>query len=126
LSACAPWDQTVFQPRPEPPPAAPPSAEPAPRVDPRAPLATIDFADPSVQYEAPLRGAVRAAEQRRPGISYDVVGIVPSAERAAAGQVAAQEAMGAIARERVPAERIRLGLRVDPSLTATRVLVYVR
>ena len=89
-------------------------------------LGALTLEEKLEEARAEARQEARAAEQRRPGISYDVVGIVPSAERAAAGQVAAQEAMGAIARERVPAERIRLGLRVDPSLTATRVLVYVR
>ena len=44
----------------------------------------------------------------------------------AAGQTRATGVMRAIMRDRVPASRIHLGLRADPSLASSQVRVYVR
>lgn len=127
LSGCTLWDQTTFQPSPEaepPAPAGPP--RPGPRVDPRDPLVTIEFATPDPLYRDPLRYAVRAAESRGRSVQYDVIAVVASVDGAEAGQQRALSVMRAIMQDRVPASRVHLGLRVDPSIPAPRVLVYVR
>lgn len=127
LSSCAIWDQTVFQPAPEAEPPAPPGPPaPGPRVDPRDPLVTITFTDPNPPYPEPLRYAVRAAEARSRGVQYDVIAVVRSLDGAADGQQRALGVMRAMAQDRVAASRLHLGLRVDPSVVATTVLVYVR
>lgn len=127
LSGCALWDQTTFQPSPEaepPAPAGPPP--PGPRVDPRDPLVTIDFTTPDPRYADPLRYAIRAAEGRGRSVQYDVIAVVASLEGAEDGQQRALGVMRAISRDRVPMSRLHLGVRVDPSVRAPRVLVYVR
>jgi hypothetical protein len=127
LSGCALWDQTTFQPSPEEPPPAPfGRPPPGPRVDPRDPLVTIDFATSDIRYRDPLRYAVRAAEVRRRSVQYDVIGVVASVEAVPDGQEKALDVLRTIAAERVTADRLHLGLRIDPSVPAPRVLVYVR
>lgn len=126
LSGCALWDQDTFQPSPEAEPTPPGPVQPGPRVDRRDPLVTIDFASADPRYRDPLRYAIRAAESRGRSIQYDVVAVVPSAEMMADGQRHGVSVMRAIAQERVPMGRLHLGLRVEPWLTAPRVLVYVR
>lgn len=125
LSGCALWDQTTFQPSPEAEPPPTPAAPP-PRVDPRDPLVTIDFTGPRTGFREPLRYAVRAAEARDRAVQFDVIAIVASVEAAPEGERRATEVMRAMLADRVPARRVHLGLRIDPTLTAPRVLVYVR
>jgi DNA-binding IclR family transcriptional regulator len=126
LAGCALVDQRTFAPAPE-AKAQAQAAAPAPvRVDARQPLVTIDFSGPAPQYEELLRYAVRAAETRDRGVQYDVVGMLPSATDAAAGQADAAQVMRAIMLAGVPAARIHLGLQADPSLTGREVRVYVR
>jgi len=127
LAGCALPDQATFQPSPEaepPAPAGPPA--PGPRVDRRDPLVTIDFTAADPRYRDPLRYAIRSAEARGRSIQYDVIAVVTSLDNAADGQAKAREVMGAITQDRVPAARVHLGLRVEPWITAPRVLVYVR
>lgn len=127
LSGCALWDQTTFQPASEAEPPAPPGPPaPAPRVDARDPLVTIDYTTPDPVYRDPLRYAVRAAEARRRSVEYDVVAVVASMDGAAEGNQRALGVMRAIMQDQVPAARVRLGLRIDPTIPAPRVLVYVR
>ena len=95
-------------------------------MDARDPLVTIDFAVADPRYGDPLRYAVRAAETRRAGVRYDVIAVVPNATDAAAGQTHGQDVMRTIMLERVPSSRVNLGLRIDPSVSSVRVLVYVR
>lgn len=126
LSGCALWDQDTFQPSPEAEPPPPGPAQPGPRVDRRDPLVAIDFASPDPRYQDPLRYAIRSAESRGRSIQYDVVAIVPSTDQVADGQRRAADVMRAIAQDRVPMGRMHMGLRVEPWVSAPRVLVYVR
>lgn len=130
LAGCKLVDQTTFAPSPEetPRPAAPP-----PRIEARTPLIVIGFADARPDYADPLRQIVRAAEARKPGIVYDVVGIAPARDEAGAQSDAlvlasdnASAVMRAIIADGVPATRIHLGARTETGLKAREVRVYVR
>ncbi|MGA3401231.1 MAG: hypothetical protein ABSC95_18610 [Acetobacteraceae bacterium] len=126
LAGCALVDQRTFAPAPEAkaeasaPPAAPV------RLDQRLPLVTVDFSGPPPQYEELLRYAVRAAEMRDRDVQYDVVAMLPNAADAAQGQRDAAAVMRSIMLTGVPAARVHLGLRADPTLSGREVRVYVR
>jgi hypothetical protein len=126
LAGCALVDQRTFAPAPE--AKAQAVAQPAPpvRVDPRAPLVTVDFSGPPPQYEELLRYAVRAAEMRDRDVQYDVVAMLPNASDAAQGQRDAAQVMRSIMLAGVPAGRIHLGLRADPTVSGREIRVYVR
>jgi hypothetical protein len=121
-------DQTTFAPAPEATSAAPAPASivAAPNVDPRTPLAVIDFSSAEPDYRGLLGYAVRAAEDRDRRVQFDVVAITPSSDQFTSGQIQATNVMRAIMNDRVPADRLHLGLRTDPALTANQVRVYVR
>ncbi len=125
FTGCTLIDQRTFAPSPE---AKPPSAPvvPATAIDARTPLLTIDYTVASPDYAELLHYAVRAAENRDPNVQYDVVAVLKDMSEATEGQEHATGVMRAIMRDRVPAGRIHLGLRSDPSLTANQVRVYVR
>ncbi|HEX2943047.1 MAG TPA: hypothetical protein VHO91_18490 [Rhodopila sp.] len=125
FTGCALIDQRTFAPAPEAKAQTPPPPPPA-AIDPRTPLVTIDYSIPSPDYGELLHDAVRAAQSRDAEVQYDVVAVVQDMSSAAEGQQRAMGVMRAIMRDRVPATRIHLGLRADPTLTADRVLVYVR
>jgi hypothetical protein len=59
-------------------------------------------------------------------VQYDVVAILPDAAAAAEGQRDASAVMRSIMLAGVPADRIHLGLRADPTLSGREVRVYVR
>jgi hypothetical protein len=119
--------QNTFAPAPEAKAQAPsPPPGPPPKVDVRTPLVTIDFSGQPPQYEELLRYAVRAAEMRDRGVQYDVVAMLPNAGGAQAGQHDAVVVMRSIMLAGVPAARIHLGLRADPTLPDREVRVYVR
>jgi hypothetical protein len=128
LAGCALVDQRTFAPAPEAKAAtATAPAAPAPvKVDPRAPLVSIDFSGPAPNYQELLGYAVRAAETHDRDVQYDVVAMVPKADDLALGQQEASDVMRAIMREGVPAERIHLGLRADSALPGREVRIYVR
>ena len=96
------------------------------KLDARAPLVTVDFSGPPPQYEELLRYAVRAAEMRDRDVQYDVVAMLPNAADAGQGQRDAAAVMRSIMLTGVPAARIHLGLRADPTLSGREVRVYVR
>jgi hypothetical protein len=73
-----------------------------------------------------LHAAVRPAEARYPDVQYDVVSVLNDTSDISAGQQRATGVMRAIMRDRVPASRIHLALRADPTLAAGQVRVYVR
>jgi hypothetical protein len=122
LAGCHLLDQTDFEPRlaPKPPPP------PVPSPETRTALVTIDFAKAEPGYRAALAIAIQAAETKRPGTLYDVVGVVPDAASAAAGQARAAEVMTAIEADGVIAPRIQLGLMLDPGRKIPQVRVYLR
>jgi hypothetical protein len=94
--------------------------------DQRTPLVTIDYTVPSPEYAELLHAAVRAAESRYPDVQYDVVAVLNDMAESSLGQERATGVMRAIMRDRVPANRIHLGLRTDSALAASQVRVYVR
>lgn len=127
LAGCALVDQKTFAPAPEAKAAPTAQSAPAPvRLDARAPLVTIDFSGPAPQYRELLGYAVRAAEMRDRDVQYDVVAMLPKVADVAQGQRDAAEVMRSIMLAGVPAARIHLGLRADPTLTGREVRVYVR
>ena len=127
LAGCALVDQRTFAPAPE-AKADSAMAQPAAavKVDARVPLVTVDFSGPPPQYEELLRYAVRAAEMRDRDVHYDVVAMLPTASDAGPGQRDAAMLMRSIMLTGVPAARIHLGLRADPTLSGREVRVYVR
>ena len=125
FTGCALIDQRTFSPAPE--AKAQPAPPPVPVViDTRTPLVTIDYTIPSPDYAELLHYAVTAAEKRDADVQFDVVAVTGDTADNATAQGRAIGVMKAIMRERVPADRIHLGLRTDPLLTAGQVRVYVR
>jgi hypothetical protein len=125
FTGCTLVDQKTFAPSPE--AKAQPAPPPAPVVlDTRTALVTIDYTIPSPDYDELLHYAVRAAENRDANVQYDVVSVLKDTSAATSGQERASGVMRAIMRDRVPASRIHLGLRTDPTLAASQVRVYVR
>jgi hypothetical protein len=127
LAGCALVDQKTFAPAPEAKADSTVAQPPAPvKLDQRAALITVDFSGPPPQYEELLRYAVRAAEMRDHDVQYDVVAMLPDAAAAGQGQLDASAVMKSIMLAGVPAARIHLGLRADPTLPGREVRVYVR
>jgi hypothetical protein len=128
LDGCALIDQTTFAPSPEAKPRSVGLAANAvgSDIDPRTPLAIIDFTSPEPDYESVLSYAVRTAEARDRTIQYDVIAVTPTTEAAMSGQTQAAEVMRSMLGDRVPASRIHLGLRTEPALVTNQVRVYVR
>ncbi len=125
FTGCTLIDQRTFAPSPE--AKAQPTPPPAPAsIDARTPLVTIDYTVASPDYAELLHYAVRAAENRNGEVQYDVISMLTDASEGATGQQRAAGVMRAIMRDRVPATRIHLGLRTDPTLAASQVRVYVR
>jgi hypothetical protein len=124
FTGCTLIDQRTFAPSPE------AKAQPVPQapvvLDARTPLVTIDYTVPSPEYGELLHDAVRAAESRDADVQYDVVSVLKDTSEASAGQERATGVMRAIMRDRVPATRIHLALRTDPTLATSQVRVYVR
>ncbi len=127
LAGCALVDQKTFAPAPEAKADSTVAQPAAPvKLDPRLPLVTVDFSGPPPQYEEVLRIAVRAAEMRDRDVQFDVVAMLPNAADAAQGQRDAAAVMRSIMLTGVPAARVHLGLRADPTLSGREVRVYVR
>jgi hypothetical protein len=121
LAGCKLIDQTTFAPSPE----ATAAKQDEPKADPRMPLVTIGNTAPASEYEDVLRYAVQQAEQRAPGVQYDVIAMLPTGVDAAAAQHRLTDVMRDIMAQGVPAGRIRLGLRSAQKDAAQEVRVYV-
>lgn len=125
FTGCALIDRRTFAPAPEAKAQAPKTPSPA-SIDPRTPLVTIEYSVPSPNYGDLLNAAVRAAESRDADVQYDVIAVMKDTSDVTTGMQRATDVMRAILRNRVPADRIHLGVRTDPLLTAAQVRVYVR
>ncbi len=125
FSGCTLIDQRTFAPAPEAKAQSAPAQAPV-VLDARTPLVTIDYTVPSPDYGELLHAAVRAAENRDADVQYDVVSMLQDSSDARLGQERATGVMRAIMRDQVPASRIHLGLRTDPTLASGQVRVYVR
>ena len=126
LAACSLVDQSTFAPTSEAPPPPEPAPRPTPGLDPRQPLVTVDYGAKPPEYQQLLAYAVHAAEARSRTVQYDVISVVKTPEDAAAGTERGSEVLRAIMGEKVPANRLHLGLRVDPAAASSQVRVYVR
>ena len=125
LAGCALVDQNTFAPAPEAraqPTASPPAAV---RVDARTPLVTIDFGGPPPDYTQLLRYAVHEAQRRDRDVQFDVIAMLPDLTQASTGQRDAVSVMRSMTQLGVPASRLHLGLRADPTLKSREVRVYV-
>ena len=109
-----------------------------------APLAVISFADADAYFEAALFSIVYAALGRRPNAGFDLVGVSPSLDTAAAavqdesdgaqtytarldtGRVNAQRVRRALLSMGLPAERMTLAATNSPTARAEEVHIYVR
>lgn len=124
FSGCTLIDRRTFAPTPE---AKAQVATPSPAaIDPRTPLVTIEYSVPSPDYAELLNAAVRAAELRSPDVQYDVIAVMKDTSDVTLGMQRATDVMRSIMRDHVPSDRVHLGVRTDPALTAAQVRVYVR
>lgn len=123
LGGCTLIDQDTFAPAPEAPEPKPPAPPPPPGPD---AYVTIEYGPNSPDYRRLLRAAINLVEQRNPRTQYDVVVVVPSADRLAEAQRASTETLELLRQERIPSSRTHLGLRIDPSQPVVQVKVYLR
>jgi hypothetical protein len=124
FTGCSRVDRRTFAPTPE-AKAAPPKAPTVP-LDPRAPLVVIDYTTAAPNYAQLLADAVHAAESRYAGVQYDVIAVVGDIADSDTGLQRATAVMREIIRNRVPPDRVHLGVRTDPDLKTGQVRVYVR
>jgi hypothetical protein len=99
----------------------------------RVPLVTIETPVSAAGYVSPLAGAVRAAQSRKPDVTFDVLAAVPdqgtpdrqtdAAKALTPDLIAIAES---IAADGISPDRIRLGAMVAPAKTLSAIRVYVR
>jgi hypothetical protein len=124
MTGCTLIDRSTFAPAPEAKPAQPAVVA---QIDARHPLVTIGYEQPNPQYQEMLGYAVHVAEARSSAaVQYDVFAVVAPKGAPADRINDAVGVMKAIMALGVPAERIHLGVRSDPAITANEVRVYVR
>lgn len=112
--------------------AIPPRPSPQGVVGRRA-LVTIRFDRPNVEYEQALFNAIKQALERRPGATFDVVGVSPqsgNAGRAAldgnAARRNAQQVMRSLADMGLPSDRVSLSSTTAPDARTNEVRIFVR
>jgi uncharacterized protein YgiM (DUF1202 family) len=110
--------------------AAMSSAAPAPGG---APIVTIKFDRARVAYEKPLYSALSQALASQPKASFNVVGVAPARDTAAAIRLAennaqrdAKAVMHTMGDMGVPATRMEVSAATDPAISANEVRVYVK
>jgi len=89
------------------------------------PLAVVRFDDPNVAYEEALSAAVQQVIERRPGSTFEVVGISPGGSMAAAADYA-DRIHRSLRRMGVAASRLRIATRADSDVSVEEVRLYVR
>ena len=98
-----------------------------------APLVTIRFDKPNVNYEGALYAAVKAAMDRRPDASFDVVAVAPSgatpgqdALNGSAARRSAEQVVRSLTNFGLPADRVRVSSTSRPKGRVGEVQVFVR
>jgi len=98
----------------------------------RTPLISIGFDRPDPHYQELLRYAVAQAMLRRPDVAFDVVAVLPKSDtqtqaddRLTQGQTDALAVASALRGQGIPADRVILGVRIDPAAKGREVRVYV-
>jgi len=98
-----------------------------------APLVTIRFDKPNVNYEGALYAAVKGALDRRPSASFDVVAVSPTSSTpggqalsATAVRRNAEAVVRSLTNMGLPASRIRVSQNTSPAVTNGEVQVFVR
>lgn len=125
LAGCQLIDQTFFGSDPAPEPIAAASTAPQTTVPARSvPLLTIGYRTPNPAFQDSLAVAVRAAEQRRPGGEYDVVGVSTAADATQTGRDAAA-IMAAMGRLGVASTRIHLNAQINAAQAVREVRVHL-
>lgn len=124
LAGCKLIDQTTFSPELDQEQAATSAASSPIRAVGQVALVTIRYDTPDPAFQDPLSFAIRAAEQRRPGGEYDVMGVSTAADasRTARESAAIMEAMVKLG---VTATRIHLRARIDPAQKVREVRVHL-
>ena len=89
------------------------------------PLAVVRFDDPNVAYEEALSAAVQQVLDRRPGSTFEVVGVSPGGSMAAAADYA-DKVHRSLRRMGVAASRLRIATRADGDASVEEVRLYVR
>lgn len=97
-----------------------------------APLVTIKFDHPDVEYQQILYTAVSQALQARPTAAFDIVAVSPTRGTLAAVQTAqsaaqrhAQDVLRTMTDMGVPASRLGISSSTDPTITSSEVRVFV-
>lgn len=101
---------------------------------PALPLVTIFMDQQDVDWQTPLAAAAHAAEDRKPGVEFNVVTAIPTSAAqnlqdlfAKFGAVDTQIVATALLADQVPSDRVHIGYRGDPGAPRLReVRVYVR
>ena len=98
-----------------------------------APLVTIRFDKPNVDYQQILYAALTQALQTRPGAAFSIVAVSPTKGTVTAVQLAqtaaqrhAQEVLRSMTDMGVPASRLAVASQTDPSVSSNEVRVFVR
>ena len=89
------------------------------------PLAVVRFDDPNVAFEEALSAAVQQVLDRRPGSTFEVVGVSPGGSMAAAADYA-DKVHRSLRRMGVAASRLRIATRADSDANVEEVRLYVR
>ncbi len=106
--------------------AAAAAATPTVRTDERRPLVVIHFDQPDVPYRDDLQAAVNAARQRRPDISFDVVGVSPPGRPTESLRRNVDSVVRSLAGMGIPGNRIRPSATTRADVQDEEVRLYVR
>lgn len=113
--------------------AAPTFSGPTPDIASEAPLVTIRFDKPHVNYEGALYGAVKGAMDRRPDANFDVVAVAPvggspgqDALNASAARRNAEQVARSLTNFGLPSSRVRLSSGSSSTIRVGEVQIFVR
>lgn len=98
-----------------------------------APLVTIRFDKPNVNYEPALYAAIKSALDRRPSATFDVVAVSPVGNTPGTQALAATNAkrnadavLRSLTNMNLPASRVRTSSTTSPAVSGGEVQVFVR